>query len=194
MATDTVEKTLPRGRKISRKLTLRSFGSIKEMRQLAETGDGQEVPLCIITGMVNDAKMGQSDTGTFVKLSGAFQGKNLTTGELTDECGMCILPNYIVGPMVEAMKQGGYNVQFKVQFNIKEVPTAAIGYSYEAINLMPAQQSNVLAALWGDDAPPMLTNQSSTPEPLIEHSVKEGIPAVKAKAAAKAPVKSAKRR
>lgn len=156
-------------KRILKKLTLREIlGSKQKCLALALTGatadeegefkgTGKLVDAAIITGRVFDCKVGEGDNGTFIKLMGNFQGKNLATGNLTEEVGICIMPNHVANRIASAIAQGSRNIEFKVKFLIRFNETAATQYEFEAENLVE-DGANVssLASLWGSDAPELV--------------------------------------
>lgn len=149
--------------KILRKITIRDVvGSKSEILRIAQTGrtvtkgadgkdvysaDGAPVKLMTVIGRVNGFTPGESDMGSFLKLKGAFEATNLVTGEVFTDVGTCILPNFVSDLMANAMKSGADSVDFAVALSVvfdEAIPTM---YKFEAESLLPAQESDSIAAI-----------------------------------------------
>lgn len=104
---------------------------------------GEEEPtrLCIILGKATGIKTGEDNTGRVWKaLSGTFRGTNLATNEVF-RSGKLFLPSGIHEAVESAVmqlpEQGGV-VKFAMELRSVSAKNP-IGYSYQAVNLMPIE-------------------------------------------------------
>ena len=97
--------------------------------------------LCVIAGKANGIKMGEDTNGrVWSALTGTFWGRNLATDE-TFRSGKLFLPSGIhetVEAAIKSLPEGGGQVKFAMKFQSVEAKNP-IGYSYQAINLMPME-------------------------------------------------------
>lgn len=186
---------------ILRKMTLREIvGTKAEMLAIANSGKGQKVPVCEIVGQVNAIKPGEGTNGSFVKLMGVFQAKNLITGELSNQIDVAILPNYVANPIAAAVAGGATGVQFGIRFYLTANATSAVGYVFDAEDLIATTPVKALPDLWAlaekAAAPRLPAPIADAVSAALEDASKlsdEDIAANAAKAdeAAKAPAKTA---
>ena len=130
-----------------RKLTIKTImGNNPDVEELLKK-EGKRDNLCIIFGVATRAKPGQSDLGPYVKFLGQFRAQNLKDRRQF-ESSVCILPRFLEEQLFGAMgAEGALNVEFAFQISVKYDKEAATKYVYEARNLVPAKESDALAAL-----------------------------------------------
>lgn len=149
--------------KILRKLTIRdAIGGKAEILKAAQSGrsvskdengkdvfskEGASVPLLLVLGQVRGFVAGEGDNGAFLKLKGSFEGTNLQTGEVIQNVGVAILPNFISDLLAGAMTDGVDAVDFGVKISVKYDEAAATMYVFEAESLMPAQESKAITGI-----------------------------------------------
>jgi len=96
--------------------------------------------ICVILGKATGIKTGEDANGkVWEALTGTFQGHNLQTGEVF-RSGKLFLPSGIHEPILEAVKGLPENgsVKFALEFRRVEAENP-IGYSYQAVELMPRE-------------------------------------------------------
>lgn len=127
-----------------RKITIKTCGfdvaKIKNVLVDKKTAD-----LIKIVGVTSSYKVGQTDKGEFIKLSGTFNAINMQTGELFNS-GECLLPNFISENIAEALKNSS-EVEFALQIGVKADATSVTGYQYTVKPLIDAKPSEKLLAL-----------------------------------------------
>lgn len=133
---------------ILRKVTIKNCGwssddILKAITRVLPDGktvefDGK-VDLLRIWGRATDAKPGQSDNGSFVKLVGEFHALNVSTGERF-RSGHMILPNFIGEPMGGALRESP-SVEFALSIGAQGDETSVTRYVFtvsEAIEAAPS--------------------------------------------------------
>jgi hypothetical protein len=122
--------------------------------------DTKPNPMCLIMGKASGIKMGEGGDGRmWTALTGTFRGVNLTTGKAF-RSGKLFLPAGIQDVVEGAVKQlpvDGGAVKFAMRIESIKA-TNPIGYSYQAVNLMPIEAENdeladLIAAVNGGPAP-----------------------------------------
>jgi hypothetical protein len=97
--------------------------------------------LCIIAGKASGIKMGEDANGkVWSALTGNFWGQNLATGG-TFRSGKLFLPSGIhetLEAAVQGLPEAGGVIKFAMKFQSVEAKNP-IGYSYQAVNLMPIE-------------------------------------------------------
>lgn len=146
---------------ILRKLTVKSCGdfTIKRIKELLATqgpevdgkpgpvAEGAVVPLLKVAGLSTAAATGQTDKGSFTRLTGNFVGTDLTTGELY-QSGQCILPEYIGAQLGAALLGGGGRaVQFAFEIGAKRKDDAITGYEFTVKPLIESRPTDAMSAL-----------------------------------------------
>ena len=106
--------------------------------------------LCVILGKASGIKTGEDNTGRiWSALTGMFLGKNLETDE-TFRSGKLFLPSGIhdaVEAAVKTLPPDGGVVKFALELRSVEAKNP-IGYSYQAVNLIPMEaETDELAEL-----------------------------------------------
>lgn len=109
------------------------------------------VRLCVIFGQATGIKQGEDTSRGQIwsALVGSFEGVNLQTGEVF-RSGKLFLPGGIHETVEAAVRaisgQDGMSVKFGLELrSVKD--TNPIGYSYQAINLIPAEAGDELSPL-----------------------------------------------
>lgn len=136
---------------ILRKLTIKSCGdwSVKRIKDVvSKVDDGQSVAIVRIAGESTGAKTGQTDKGTFTRLTGNFVGTDLHSGEIF-QSGQCILPEYVGAQLGAAILQGGKSVRFAFEISAKRSDTSVTGYEYTVKPLMQAEPTDAMKELMG---------------------------------------------
>jgi hypothetical protein len=115
-------------------------------------GEKEPKRLCRIFGKADGIKMGEDKQGkVWSALTGSFAGVNLDSGE-EFRSGKLFLPSGIHETVenavrtIEADGKEGQSVQFALEIHSIEASNP-IGYSYRAINLVPAEAVDELTAL-----------------------------------------------
>lgn len=127
-----------------RKITIKTCGfDVAEIKNVL--GDKKFADLVKIVGVTSSYKVGQTDKGEFIKLSGTFNAINMQTGELFNS-GECLLPNFISENIAEALKNSS-EVEFALQIGVKADATSVTGYQYTVKPLIDAKPSEKLLAL-----------------------------------------------
>lgn len=164
-----------------KKLTLRTMNidkaAINEAIKAANAADiakggvgGLTIELATIVGVSTEARPGQTEMGSFLKLVGTFAGVNKITGEAFDS-GMCILPEFISSQLGAAIAENG-EVEFAVTLAAKENAKSAVGYEFVARPLMEAAPSDKMAKLLAlaGTAPAALENKPTQTHGLDENA------------------------
>jgi hypothetical protein len=101
----------------------------------------EDARLCIIGGKATGIKMGEDNTGRlWSAITGSFLGINIKTGE-EFRSGKLFLPGGIheaVESAVKGLPDSGGTVKFVMEIRSVEAKNP-IGYSYQAVNLMPME-------------------------------------------------------
>lgn len=167
---------------ILRKLTIKTCGDFtiakirKHLQDAAgyeadgkpkEIPDGLSVDLIKIAGESTGAATGQTDKGSFTKLTGSFVGTDLTTGELY-QSGQCILPEFIGSQLGAALLNNqGQAVNFAFLIAAKYKANAVTGYEFAIkplIETKPTDSMARLMALAGIEAKPAEKLEAPKPE------------------------------
>jgi len=157
---------------ILRKLTIRNCGWTSDDILKAVTviqADGKTVEfngkadLLRVWGVSTDAKPGQSDTGSYVKLVGEFHALNLATGERF-KSGAMILPNFIAEPMAGALRSSP-QVEFAVGLGAQGDPSSATKYVFTVAEVVEAVASEPMRKL---EAAALAGVKLSLPAPAAE--------------------------
>lgn len=157
---------------ILRKITIKTAGNftrarLNEVIAAAKLADAEQAPILRVAGESSGAKTGQTDKGTFTKLSGSFIATDLTTGAQY-QSGQCILPEFI-GAQLGAGLIGGDSVRFAFEIAVQRKDDAITGYQFAIKPLMETKLSAPmleLATLIGiDPAAPKLAAPSAAATP-----------------------------
>lgn len=129
------------------------------------TDDTRSNPMCLIMGKASGIKMGEDMNGkVWSALTGAFRGVNLATGAAY-RSGKLFLPSGIHEVVEGAVKQlpaDGGMVKFAMRIESVKASNP-IGYSYQAVNLMPIEaESDELADLIAAVSAPAQIEASKT--------------------------------
>lgn len=133
-----------------RKLTIKAAGGwttakIKEQIESAKLENGQSIGIIKVVGKTTGAKTGQTDKGTYVKLTGEFFATDLTTGEAFSSAS-CILPNFVSESIAAALAQSP-SVEFALEIGVKRNDTSVTGYEFTVRPLIEAKPSDTMMAL-----------------------------------------------
>lgn len=133
-----------------RKLTIRAVGGwtvakIKAKIEADKLENGQSVDIIKVVGKTTGAKTGQTDKGSYIKLSGEFYGTDMTTGEVF-QSGACILPNFVSETIAAALAQSPA-VEFGLAVGVKRSDDSVTGYEYTVKPLIEAKPSDAMQAL-----------------------------------------------
>jgi len=119
-------------------------GTPKDLRKLAEKGEGKPFPIMRVVGVAIATKTGVSQHGEWVALRGNFSAINLETGE--EFRGSTVyLPDEITD-MVAAQLGNASSVEFAVEIGVAE-SDMVIGYEYTVKPLLEASENDPIAAL-----------------------------------------------
>jgi hypothetical protein len=148
--------------KILKKLTIRTFiGKKSEILAIAMTGrtksmdeDGKEVfsstgkpvKMMRVLGQVSGFSTGESDFGSYVKLSGDFFATNMITGEETT-ASQALLPSEIGEPIANAIKAGASAIDFAVEVYVEFDESSATMYKFSARSLIKPETPKPITAL-----------------------------------------------
>lgn len=141
---------------ISKKWTIRNFFSVEEAKEIL--GDSAKKRLALVAGITNQATVGTSNYGDFIKLLGNFQANNLVNGEIIRTSAV-ILPDVAANLIYGQLQKGAEAVEFAFFIGIKESDTPT-GYEYYAEPAIEAAESDPLAALLQKVNLPALTDMS----------------------------------
>lgn len=116
---------------LKKKITVKTMGftSTKEIRKIAESGEGTPVPLIRIVGLVNGTKTGDSDYGPWTGLTGMFRATNIHTGEEAN-APVAFTPSYITEMIAGANPSPDNVLELAVDVCVQEDETIAVGYEY----------------------------------------------------------------
>lgn len=147
-------------REFARKVTIATFAHKTRIVQALLDWErdpktkGTEMPLCRIIGSASNYLVGvnKQTAQEFVKYQGTFRVTDLVpdgdgpTGEEAD-AGTCILPDFLNGPLMTAMKmgaEGGKLNQVTFGFAIGAIynATAITGYEFKTRSLIPMRPEN----------------------------------------------------
>lgn len=132
--------------KISKKLSTKTvFGTVKDIRQAAESGNGEAVPIMRVLGIAKKMQSGESTNGIWVAFLGQFEFINLVTGE-SHVGGKAFLPSP-VDAMIEAQLEGSNSVEFAFDITVREDETSAVGYEYGAQTVLEVQENDPISLL-----------------------------------------------
>ncbi len=146
---------------ILRKLTIKTCGdfTIAKIRKTLQDAagyegdkpkdipDGLTVDLIKIAGESTGAATGQTDKGSYTKLSGSFVGTDMTTGELY-QSGQCILPEFIGSQLGAALvNNAGQAVNFAFLIQAKAKANAVTGYEFAIKPLIETKPTDSMARL-----------------------------------------------
>lgn len=160
--------------------------------------DGTALDLIKIAGEASGAESGQTDKGSYTKLTGQFIGTDLLTGELYSSRA-CILPDYIgaeLGAALLGAGEGGQSVQFAFLITAKQKASAVTGYEFgikSLMNIEPTDAAKRLMALAGITAPAAKVLIGSAPVLDVSAAAPAAAPAEPAAPAAAPAAKSAKK-
>lgn len=152
--------------------------------------DGTALDLIKIAGEASGAESGQTDKGSYTKLTGQFVGTDLLTGELYSSRA-CILPDYIGAELGAALLnagEGGQSVQFAFLITAKQKASAVTGYEFgikSLMNIEPTDAAKRLMALAGITAPVKQLESSAPAAAPAEPAAPAAAPAPAAKSAKK---------
>jgi hypothetical protein len=110
-------------------------------------GSKEAVRLCVIGGKADGVKVGEDSTGRpWSALTGSFEGVNLETGEVFGS-GKLFLPSGIQESVESVVKHNeGKAVSFALELRAVKASNP-IGYSYQAVSLMPAAAVDELSEI-----------------------------------------------
>ena len=137
------------------KISAKSLGFDKdEIRSLVAEG---AVKLFIAFGIVTAVKTGDGDNGPWTKFIGQFEAVNTQTGEVF-RSGELFLPNSVTplleSQVVEGSKEETFaGLQFSIEVGAHSSDTA-IGYEFDAKDLMGVSESDPLLAMRNKFAAP----------------------------------------
>ncbi len=120
------------------------IGSPKDLRRLAESGEGKSVDIMRVVGVAIGVKSGMSQHGEWVALRGNFSAVNIETGE--EFRGSTLYVPDEITDMVAAQLSAATSVEFGVMIGVKE-SDLVIGYEYTVTPLMDSGESDPIAAL-----------------------------------------------
>lgn len=120
------------------------IGSTKELRKLAESGEGKSVDIMRVVGVAIGVKSGMSSYGEWVALRGNFSATNMETGE--EFRGSTLYVPDEITDMIAAQLSTATSVEFGVIIGVKE-SDLVIGYEYVVTPLMDTGESDPIAAL-----------------------------------------------
>lgn len=132
--------------------------------------DGTALDIIKIAGEASGAESGQTDKGSYTKLTGQFIGTDLTTGELYSSRA-CILPDYIgaeLGAALLGAGEGGQSVNFAFLITAKQKASAVTGYEFgikSLMNIEPTNAAKRLMELAGIQAPAPKLAAPAAPAP-----------------------------
>lgn len=129
-------------------------------RPAALAVEGKSTPLAIIVGKATGVKqiVDKERGDVYESLTGMFEANNLESGEVF-QSGVLYLPQGIhdmVDSAVRQLKDGGQSVDFALEVKVVSASNKS-GYSYEAVNLIPAKVVDPLQSLREDMARVRLT-------------------------------------
>lgn len=152
--------------------------------------DGTALDIIKIAGEASGAESGQTDKGSYTKLTGQFIGTDLTTGELYSS-RTCILPDYIgaeLGAALLGAGEGGQSVNFAFLITAKQKASAVTGYEFgikSLMNIEPTNAAKRLMELAGIQAPAPKLAAPAAPAPAAEAPAPAAAPAAAPAPAAK---------
>jgi hypothetical protein len=152
--------------KISKKLSTKSVvGNVKEIRKIAESGEGKHVDIMRVMGVAKKLQVGESDNGEWLAFKGNFEYINLITGE-SHVGSRCFLPAPI-DSMVEAQLEGNTAVEFAFDITVVEVEESATGYEYGAKTILKPSENDPMEMLKqtvSKESPLQIANNGDTKE------------------------------
>ena len=119
---------------LKKKITVKTMGfsSTKDIRKIAESGEGTPVPLIRVVGLVNGTKTGESDYGPWTGLTGMFRATNIHTGEEAS-APVAFVPQYITEMIVGANPSAENVLELGVDVCVQEDDTIVAGYEYVGV-------------------------------------------------------------
>lgn len=130
------------------KLSMKNAG-VDPRKVLAADGDKASVVLARIFGLADGIKQVEDKTNATVHLAltGKFQSINAQNGQIT-RSGILYLPKGIHEVVMNAVKQLEEGSVVRFGLEVRSVKASnPIGYSYEAIDLLPVQEKDPLSEL-----------------------------------------------
>jgi len=131
------------------KLSVKALGCNPKAASALKEGDTTPVPLCKVWGVATGVKQGEAANGQiWTALSGRFEGTNIQDGDGTVfQSGKLFLPTgfqeVIEGALAEAIDA---EVQFGLEIRAVRASNP-IGYSYQAVVLVPPRENDALSQL-----------------------------------------------